>query len=214
MYKTVQTYLSEQGCSWEFNPPDASHMGGSWECMIGIARRILDSMFFQQNTRLTHDVLCTLMAEVTAIMNARPLLPVSMDPEKPFILSRSMLLTQKTGVPPPPGDFTDKDLCTKQWRQFQALANQFWARWSREYLPSLQHRQKWTMPRRNLQVGDIVLLRDKQTIRNCWPMARITATYPGKDGHVRKVEVKTTDQGSVKTLLKPIAETVLLLPKD
>ncbi len=50
------------------------------------------------------------------------------------------------------GDFSDKDLYTKQWRQVQALANQFWTRWSREYLPCLQQRQKWTVPARNLQV--------------------------------------------------------------
>lgn len=214
MDKTVQAYLSEQDCSWIFNPPHASHMGGSWERMIGVARRILDAMLLQQNTRLTHEVLCTLMAEVSAIINARPLLPVSTDPENPFILSPSMLLTQKSGVPPPPGDFTEKDLHTKQWRQVQALANQFWTRWSPEYLPSLQPRQKWTRTRRDLQVGDLVLLRNKQTSRNCWPMARITATFPGKDGHVRKVELKTTDQGTVKTFLRPIAELVLLLPKD
>nr|XP_055027142.1 uncharacterized protein LOC129416781 [Misgurnus anguillicaudatus] len=214
MDKMVQRYLSEQGCSWEFNPPHSSHMGGSWERMIGIARRILDSMFLQLNTRLTHDVLCTLMAEVTAIINARPLLPVSTDPEQPFILSPSMLLTRKTGVPPPPGDFLDRDLYTKQWRQVQALANQFWTRWSREYLPCLQQRQKWTVPRKNLQVGDVVLLRDKQIARNCWPMARITAIFPGLDGHVRKVEVTTSDQGNIKTFLRPIAEVVLLLPKD
>ncbi|XP_059825057.1 uncharacterized protein LOC132393663 [Hypanus sabinus] len=76
MDKTVQRYLSEQGCNWEFNTPHASHMGGAWEWMIGIARRILDSMFLQQRTQLTHEVLCTLMAEVTAIINARPLLPL------------------------------------------------------------------------------------------------------------------------------------------
>jgi len=115
-----------QGCSWEFNPPDSSHMGGLWEHMIGIARRILDSMFLQLSTHLTHKVLCTLMAEVSAIINAQSLLPVSADPEQPCILSPSMLLTQKTGVPPPPGHFSDKDLYTKQWKQGQALANQFW----------------------------------------------------------------------------------------
>lgn len=130
---TVQRYLNQQGCSWEFNPPHASHMGGSWERLIGVARRILDSMLLDQHIRLTHEVLCTLMAEVTAIINARPLIPVSNDPEAPFILSPSMLLTQKTGVPPPPGDFTDKDLLTKQWRQVQALADRFWNRWRQEY---------------------------------------------------------------------------------
>ncbi|XP_072921514.1 uncharacterized protein [Hemitrygon akajei] len=214
MDKTVQQYLSQQGCNWEFNTPHASHMGGAWERMIGIARRILDSMFLQQSTRLTHEVLCTLMAEVTAIMNARPLLPVSSDPENPFILSPSMLLTQKAGAAPPPGDFSEKDLYTKQWRQVQALANRFWSRWRQEYLPLLQHRQKWSETRRNLQVGDLVLLRDKQIARNCWPMARITATFPSRDGHVRKVELKTTDQGNVTIYQRPVTEVILLLPND
>ncbi|XP_059829765.1 uncharacterized protein LOC132396202 [Hypanus sabinus] len=214
MDKTVQRYLSEQGCNWEFNTPHASHMGGSWEWMIGIARRILDSILLQQRTRLTHEVLCTLMAEVITIINARPLLPVSSDPENPFILLPLMLLMQEAGVPPPPGDFSDKDLYTKQWKQVQALANQFWSRWRHEYLPLLQLRQKWTEPRRNLQVGDIVLLRNKQIACNCWPMVGISATFPGRDGHVRKVELKISDEGDVKTYQRPVAEVVLLLPKD
>lgn len=70
------------------------------------------------------------------------------------------------------------------------------------------------MLRRNLQIGDVVLLRDKQVECNSWPMARITATFTGKDGHVRKVEVKTVDQDAVKTFLRPIEEVVLLLPED
>ncbi|XP_059841308.1 uncharacterized protein LOC132402471 [Hypanus sabinus] len=168
----------------------------------------------QQRTRLAHEVLCTLMAEVTAIINAQSFLPVSSDPENPFILSPSTLLTQKAGAPPPPGDFSDKDLYTKQWRQVQALANQFWSRWRQKYLPLLQQRQKWTEPRRNLQVGDLVLLRDKQVARNSWPTARITATFPSGDGHVRKIELKTTDQGDVKIYQGPVTEVILLLPND
>ncbi|TWW54646.1 hypothetical protein D4764_0155010 [Takifugu flavidus] len=140
----------------------------------------------QDKVHLTHEVLCTVMAEVTAIINARPLLPVSSDPENPFILSPSMLLTQKSCLPPPPGTFLDKDLYIKQWRQVQALADQFWTRWRREYLPTLQKRQKWTVSRPNLQVDDLVLLKDKQVTRNSWPMARVTATFLGKDNRVRK----------------------------
>ncbi|XP_059810833.1 plectin-like [Hypanus sabinus] len=168
----------------------------------------------QQRTRLAHEVLCTLMAEVTAIINAQSFLPVSSDPENPFILSPSTLLTQKAGAPPPPGDFSDKDLYTKQWRQVQALANQFWPRWRQKYLPLLQQRQKWTEPHRNLQVEDLVLLRDKQAARNSWPTARITATFPSGDGHVRKIELKTTDQGDVKIYQGPVTEVILLLPND
>lgn len=56
-------------------------MGGSWERMIGMARKILDSMFLESgHMKLTHEVLTTFTAEVTAIINARPLVPVSTDP--------------------------------------------------------------------------------------------------------------------------------------
>jgi len=66
----LNSYLQERNCVWQFNPPHSSHMGGSWERLIGIARRILDAMLLQSvHTRLTHEVLSTLMAEVMAIIN-------------------------------------------------------------------------------------------------------------------------------------------------
>lgn len=90
--------------------------------MIGIARRILDA-------RLTHEVLTTLKAEVMAIMNARPIVPVSMDPESPAVLTPALLLTQNTETTTaPPGDFDLKDLYSKQWKQVQSLADTFWKR--------------------------------------------------------------------------------------
>lgn len=59
-------------------------MGGVWERMIaGIARRILDLMLLKESKKnLTHDVLNTLMAEVSAIMNSRTIVPVSTDPSQ------------------------------------------------------------------------------------------------------------------------------------
>ena len=95
--KMLEAYLSAQGSEWIFNPPHASLMGGMWERMIGICRRILDSVFAElKPTRLTHKVLSTLMAEVMAIVNNRPLVPVSSDPTAPEILTPATLLTQKT----------------------------------------------------------------------------------------------------------------------
>lgn len=81
--------------------------------------------------KLTHEVLTTFMAEVSAIVNARPLFPVSTDPDSPFILTPATLLTQKIGArPPPQGHFDEKDL----YRQVQSLADTFWHRWRKEYL--------------------------------------------------------------------------------
>ena len=140
----IATYLANEGCEWTFNPPHASHAGGVWERMIGIARRILDAMLSEvASKRLTHEVLSTLMAEVTAIVNNRPLTPVSEDPEAPEILTPFTLLTQKsTALTGTPGRFASKDLHAAQWRQVQYLANVFWSRWRREFLPLLQTRRK------------------------------------------------------------------------
>ena len=65
--------------------------------MIGVVRWVLDSVMLQaSNKPLTHEVLVTFMAEVCAIVNSRPLVPVSTDPDDPQILSPATLLTQKT----------------------------------------------------------------------------------------------------------------------
>lgn len=99
----VQDFLHKSGTIWKFNPPHASHMGGSWERMIGIARKILDTMLFQHKGQLTHEVLHTFMYEVSAIINSRPVTPISTDPDDPIIISPAMVLTQKTGFDPIPG---------------------------------------------------------------------------------------------------------------
>ena len=139
-----------------------------------------------------------LMAEVSAIMNIRPLTPMSTDPEAPKILCPSMLLMKKpSSLPPPPGKFTSKDLYAAQWRQVQYLANVFWARWRREFLPLLQVRRKWMQDQANLHMGDLVFLKDKEITKNNWLIALVTKVFPSKDGNIRKIEV-TTARGGLK----------------
>ncbi|XP_061923831.1 uncharacterized protein LOC133663402 isoform X2 [Entelurus aequoreus] len=212
----VQQYLQEHKCTWVFNPPHSSHMGGVWERMIGLARRILDNMLRQAGrAQLTHEILTTFLAEVTAIMNARPLIPVSSDPEHPFILSPAMLLTQKTHAVPPICDNIDqKEMLKSHWKRVQFLADNFWSRWQKEYLSSLQSRQKWHHKRTDIKEGDVVLLKDEQTRRNEWPMGVIAKTVPSVDGTVRKVEVRVANQGTVKTYFRPISELFFLLSGD
>ena len=127
--------------------------------MIGVARKILDSMLMQNKAALSHEVLCTLMAEVSAIMNARPLVPVQTDPDSPFLLTPPTLLTQKGGSMAPPGDFVERDLYKRQWMQVQHMANRFWNRWRAEYLQTLQPRRKWQEEQRNIQVNDCQVAR-------------------------------------------------------
>ena len=81
---------------------------------------------------------------------------------------------------------------------------------TRIYLPLLQIRQKWQYPRRNLAVGDIVLVVTENTSRNQWPLGRIQEIFPDKRGFVRKVKV------SVKSTIleRPVDKIVLLVEEE
>ena len=74
---------------------------------------------------------------------------------------------------------------------------------------NLQEKQKWDTVHPNLDVGDVVLLVDEDVKRNKWPMGRITETFPGDDGLVRKVSVRPS--GSEISLSRSIAKVVLLM---
>lgn len=90
----------------------------------------------------------------------------------------------------------------------------FWRRWRTEYLPTLQKRRKWEKEKCNLKEGDIILLKSDQLQRNDWPMGIILKTLPSEDGRVRKVQIKTTKDGSSKTFLRPVSEVVLLFSPE
>ena len=216
MDDAIQPYLASEGCDWIFNATHSSHVGGVWERMIGVTRRILDAMLAEiEPKRLSHEVLLTLMAEVTAIVNARPLVPVPTDPEAPEVLTPAILLTQKTqSLKATPGNFSCADLHSKQWRQVQHLANVFWHRWRKELLPTLQPRRKWEHDTKNLEEGDLVLLRCKDLPRKSWPLARITKTFTSADGKVRKIELLTAKDGSRKSYTRPVTEVILLRSED
>ena len=203
--KREEKFTTESGCEWEFNPPHASHFGGVWERQINTIRRVLDAMLTELGqSQLTHKLLVTLMAEVVAIVNARQIAVLLSDVDDPQPLSPAMLLTMKTRpAGPPPGQFMRTDIYAhRRWRRVRFLAEQFWTRWRRKYLQSLQPRQKWAETRRDLYVGDIVLVRDESQHRNDWPLGRVSEVLRSNDGRVRKVKVNVVRDGERKTYLR------------
>lgn len=103
------------------------------------------------------------------------------------------------------------------------MINEFWSRWKKEFVLSLQQRQKWIRPRRNLQVNDIVLIKNEDAPRNQWPIARLGDSTLDEDGHVRKIKLligdPTLDNKGRKTkiatvLERPIHKVVLLVPQE
>ncbi|XP_022810538.1 uncharacterized protein LOC111347571 [Stylophora pistillata] len=227
----LKTTLLEEQYDWfsfKMNVPAASHMGGAWERQIRSVRNVLSSLFQDNWKQLDDESLRTLMCEAEAIVNSRPLTVTQLaDPDLPSPLTPNHLLTMKSKlVFALPGAFQPSDVyCRKRWRRVQHLANEFCTRWRKEFLLSLQYRQKWTRNRRNLQVDDIVMIKDENLPRSAWQLARVSTVYPSPDGQVRKVQIALADScldkrgkriGSVRYLERPIQKLVLLMqaPRD
>ena len=168
----VRAFLLENECDWfefQMNVPSASHMDGVWERQIRTARNVLNALLNQAGTQLDEESLSTFMCETEAIVNSRPLTVDNISsPTEAEPLTPNHLLTMKSRVLlPPPGEFQKADLyLVKRWRRAQYMVNQFWSRWRKEFLYTLQQRQMWNKPRRNMRTGDIVLIKEDNVPRN------------------------------------------------
>ena len=185
----VAESLQQQDIEWRLQPPTASHMSGVWERMIRSVKRTLNAVV---GMRTVDDYrLWTLFAEVEYTLNSRPLTAVSDDPNDLTALTPNHFLNMRTAADmglPVDGGLASR----KRWHQVQYLAHQFWKRWSKEYLPTLQTRSKWRYPQRDIHAGDLVLICDENLPRNRWPLARVVEAELSADGHVRVVSVKTS----------------------
>jgi len=216
----LQASLDMRGIKWHFNPPHASHFGGAWERKIGALKRVMDGSMSQLGGRtLSRDEFATLLYEAMAIVNNTPMWEISSSPQDPIPISPAMILTGKGD--PHPSTFeshTEKDLsnCSaRRWRRVQLLADEFWRRWRTYYLSDLRERSKWARKRRNVCVGDLVILVNKAEKRNRWPMAIVREVKTSSDGFVRSVQLETAPGGATRKIFnRPISEVILLIPSE
>ena len=214
----VKGEMLKLNCDWiefKLNVPSASHMGGIWERQIRTVRSVLSGLLQKNGSQLNDEALRTLMCEAEAIVNSRPLtiqnltMPNSVEP-----LTPNHLLTLKSKVVlPPPGKFQSADgYCRKYWRRVQHLTNEFWCRWRKEFLNTLQQRKKWNRTRENLKEGDIVIVKEDNVPRNKWKLAQVIEAVPEDDKLVRKVKIRVgSTNGPVTVLARPVQKLVLLL---
>jgi transposase InsO family protein len=206
--KEMTERMLTKSINWIFNPPAAPHMGGVWERLVGSVKRTIEGIMKERT--VTDEVLYTVFTEVENILNSRPLTKVSVDPNDPESLTPNHFLKgYSSGVGDlrkensPWGEFDDTDLfLRKAWRTSQRLADHFWSRWIKEYLPTLTKRVKWMKSTETIKVDDIVIVVDDQAPRNTWNKGRVTAVFPGRDGRVRVAEIKTA-AGSFR---RPVAK--------
>ena len=204
----INDSMLQKQIEWKFHPPNASHMGGIWERMIRSVRTILMGLCHHQT--VTDEVLVTLFTEIEAILNSRPITGNSSDIKDPKALTPNHLLLLR-----PNGSFQgsfnkETNYYNRRWKQVHHLTDIFWRRWVKDYIPSLQIREKWQRPHASVAVDDVVLIVDSPMPRGRWPIGVVTDVNRSKDGLVRSCKVRTAST----VLVRPIHKLCLLERSD
>ncbi len=208
--RTISNFCSSQKITWKFIPEHAPHFGGLWEAAVKRVKAHLKRVL--SNARLTFEEFSTVLCQVEACLNSRPLVPLPCDDDGVEALTPGHFLVGRPleSLPDPPSVYHEDITPLRRWHLCQTLVKHFWRRWSDDYLTSLQRFNKWQHPTRNAHVGDIVILREDSLVPAKWPLARVTHVHPGRDGLVRVVTIKTPT-GSYK---RPVTKIALLLPTE
>lgn len=190
--KIVNT-TSKKGIKFNFIPSYSPVFGGLWEAGVKSAKYHFKRVIGQ--SALTYEQFNTVITEVEAILNSRPLTPFSSDPtDFTYLTPGHFLIGCPITMYPEPDCSTIPSNRLHFWRLCTQIKQCYWKAWHRQYLCQLQSRPKWMSTVPNINVGQLVILRKDNVPILEWPMARVVSTYPGPDGRVRVVEVVTPDK--------------------
>lgn len=194
--QNIDDHFSQNNIEWQFIPPHSPHFGGLWEAGVKSAKRHIKTVL--GNAHLTFEELNTLLVQVEAVLNSRPLFPMSSNPNDLVPLTPAHFLVGRPLVAVPDVDL--KEVPTGRLLRFQHIQQclqHFWKRWQSEYVPELQRLTKWGRNHDKLEKDMLVILKDDNAPPLRWKLGRIVAVHPGKDGINRVVTVKTS-AGEVK----------------
>ncbi|XP_049878082.1 uncharacterized protein LOC126375229 [Pectinophora gossypiella] len=186
----LSDFASQQGIKFTFIPTYAPHFGGIWEAGVKSAKHHLRRVI--GNSHLTFEEISTLFAQVEAILNSRPLCPLSSCPNDFLSLSPGHFLIGRPLTALPSPSFEDcNESRLQRYNRLQMIRHHFWQRWQREYLSELQQRFKWKANMDKLSVGDLVLLQEDNLPPLSWRLGRVLRLFPGPDGVSRVADVNT-----------------------
>ena len=202
--QTIADSLSTDSITWHFNPAGAPHFGGLWEAGVKSVKFHLHRIL--TGYRLSFEELTTAFNQIEACLNSRPLTAMSSDPCDLEVLTSGHFLIGRPLLAAPEEDVVSvHQNRLSRWQLLQKINQQFWKRWSSEYLTRLQQRPKWLQHRDDIKLNDLVIIKDNLPAQK-WKMGRVTQVHPGLDNIVRVVTLKTMD-GTIK---RPINKLCLL----
>ena len=211
----VHQYLTNRQISWQFIVEKAPWWGGYWERMVRSVKRCLRKTLGRST--LTFDELGTVLVEIEATLNNRPLTYVYDDNEGlSYALTPADLIYGHRLVTSPSGrqfevTSTAKTLTRRYKYQFRLL-NNFVKKWQQDYLLSLQEKgvRGSKSPKQQIKTGDIVILRQDGTPRCLWKLAKVVELFKGRDEKIRSARVQLLRKDKVISLRRPIQHLIPL----
>ena len=206
--KEVMRYLSNNGVTWKFIVEKAPWWGGFWERLIQSVKRCLKKCIGR--TTLNYDELHTLLSEVEAVVNSRPLTYVEDDQDGvTYTLCPSHLINGRRITSTPNGGHfevvsTNASL-TRRAKHHRHLLRQFTVQWRKTYLLNLRENHAAKSRSRcgpEVAVGDVVILKGDSTNRMFWKLAKVEELLPGRDGLVRAAIVKVANSDQKPRLMR------------
>nr|XP_037876041.1 uncharacterized protein LOC105842541 isoform X3 [Bombyx mori] len=186
----IASFMSQEGIDFSFSPPYSPHFNGLAEAAVKATKGHLKKLL--SLTHLTYEEMSSCLCQIEAILNSRPLTPISSDPLDLTALTPAHFLIGRplTSVPHP--QITDGNITRlERYQRVELIRQHFWKRFINEYISLLQQKSKWSTSTGSLIPGTLVLVKDRTLPALLWPLGRITKTYPGSDGITRVAEVKT-----------------------
>ncbi|GBO13667.1 hypothetical protein AVEN_149096-1 [Araneus ventricosus] len=179
-----------EGIEWKFILPRAPSFGGLWEAAVKSAKYHLKRIVGRSN--LTYEEFLTVSIQIERILNSRPLCPLSSSADDLNALTPAHFLIGRSMNSIIENNFTDlNESVLKRWQRVTRLVQLIWKKWHRGYLSELQQRNKWQFQKKNVKVGDLVVLIEDNMPTFKWPLGRVTKIYSGNATLIRVVKVKT-----------------------
>lgn len=206
--KEIAEQLATIGTCWHFIPPHSPNFGGLWEAGIKSTKHHLKRVV--GDTTLTFEEMTTMLSQVEACLNSRPLSQLTENSKDPTPLTPGHFLIGESLVLIPESYYLKSNVSNlKRWQLTQRMVQDFWHRWSREYLTQFHHRYKWSHQTPEPSVGNVVLVKEDDLPPAKWLYGLIVAKHPGQDGITRVVSLKCKD----KVIKRPVSK-LCCLPID
>lgn len=185
----IRSWLNDNSVTWHFIPPHAPNFGGLWEAGVKSTKFHLKRVI--GDSTLTFEEMTTLLTQIEACLNSRPISQLPTDHSDPSPLTPGHFLIGEPLITVPDQDFVDVNIGSlRRWQVTQRMLQDFWRRWSDEYLVNLLHRYKWAKHTPEPVVGDIVLVKEDNLPPARWLMGQVIEKHPGLDGITRVVSLK------------------------